>query len=1004
MSGYDAKATEKEVLRYWEEKQIPLKAGEHRKGKKKFFLLDGPPYANNEAHVGHVKTTACKDIWSRFKQMQGFDSLFIPGFDCHGLPIEVMVEKELGIKNKQEIESIGVANFDAKCLEKVLNTEKKWIAYYKRLGAWRAFFTPYFTYKDYYLQSGWWTAKQLYEKGLMYEGERTIHWCPHCETALSGYEVSDSYKDVEDPSIYVKFKLKNSDESLLVWTTTPWTLLSNVAIVVAPEEEYAKVRVNDEIVILAEKRAEEVMKECGIKDFEIISKLKGKGLVGKEYEPLLQVPQQEEIMRHASAGMVYASISVMTHKKYKKHVMHNDDKEKKEKKEEEQEEFEDFVTMGEGSGLVHCAPGHGQTDFFLGKHYSLPIASPINEQGKFNEMGGMFAGKYAKKADPEIIELLKKEGKVLHASRKMHRATLCWRCKTPLIFRMSRQIYLRIDSLKEEMIKQNEGVKWMPSFGKEKFHNWLAERTDWCISQQRYWGIPIPLWICGKCNERVMVGSIKELKEKALNAPEKIEDLHRHTVDSILLRCKCGGEMKRIKDIFNVWYDSGIAPWASLGYPYENKELFGEVFPVDLVNESQDQIRGWFDSLMFTSVATFGKSPYKAVSLMGWVLDEKGEKMSKSLGNVIGAMEAIEKLGGDAIRLYYCSEVAPWEVQKFSFEKAKEAQRTLNILWNMLAFYQTYGIREAEGGKPSIEDRWLLSRLNSLTNKVTDHLEEFEFHLAGREITKFIVDDFSRWYVKLSRDRMGLEAEEEERKAASHTMRSALLELSRIMAPITPFITEKIFSELNGGGESVHYSSYPLYRKEASDEKLEMEMEIAMQVTEACNSARQSAGIKLRWPLRRVVIESGEEIVSQAVNGLNELLTRSLNCKVVEFVGKASDLQLSELKGFEVKEFQLGKIYVDKERDGELLNESIFRELVRAVQEARKKGGLVVTQKILLSIRTDGKMQEYLEKHLKELEKEVGALRIGFSNKPQGDYEAKVEEEGVKIEALFSKR
>ncbi|MFA6048858.1 MAG: isoleucine--tRNA ligase [Candidatus Micrarchaeia archaeon] len=1030
---YDQKAIEKTVSEFWEAEQIPQGLAQQRHGSKKFFLLDGPPYANAQPHVGHVKTTACKDVWSRFKYMQGFDSIFIPGFDCHGLPTEVMVEKELGITSKSQIEEIGVKKFDETCLEKVNNTEKGWMAYYKQLGAWRAYFEPYFTYKASYVESGWWTAKQLHEKGFLVEGERPIHWCPHCETSLSGYEVSDSYKDVSDPSIFVKFKLKGRDnEFLVVWTTTPWTLAANVAIVAHPDEQYARVRIKStgETLVIAEKRVQAVLEEVcsrSSSDYEVIETVQGSGLDGLDYEPLLDVPQQAELAATGKAHKVRMSIVIMANKKYKKHKMKEEAPQapqatkpepataaqtegSKGFEEEEREEYEEFVTMSEGSGMVHCAPGHGQTDHFVGKYYGMPAVSPVDEHGLFTAKGGMFAGKFVKKADKEIIAHLEEQGKMLHSDYKTHRASLCWRCKTPLIFRLSRQWYLKVEPVKEKMIAANEGVRWLPDFGKTKFRNWIAQREDWCISQQRYWGIPMPIWICAKCGAKEVIGSVEELKKKAIAStlPSDFSDLHRHTVDGIKLKCSCGNQMDRVKDIFNVWYDSGIAPWASLGYPFKNKELFESVFPVDLVDESQDQIRGWFDSLMFSAMATFDKVPYKAVALMGWVLDEKGEKMSKSLGNVIFAKDGIEKMGADAIRLYYCFEVAPWEVQKFSFKNASEAQRALSILWNTLSFYETY---LPQGFKPSkitsdylagcpVEDRYIISRQNSVALLAQKHLDNFEFHEAGRLVATFINDEFSRWYVKLVRDRTAQTAEEKDREKALSAMHYVLATTAKLLAPITPFMSEAVFQQLKKrdsslSEKSVHYAIYPKAEDDFLDYSLEHKMKKAMVITEAANSSRADAKIKLRWPVREFFV-TGDAATADAVNDLQEVLKRATNSLAVTFAAKAP-------AGFAEKEFDGGKLYLNPQLDADMMTLAAFRELVRAIQQSRKDNGFVVSQRIKLSVACgDAALLGHFKKNAEALQGEVGASSCTFGE-TAGTFGADVDFEGTKISAKFDK-
>ncbi|MFH0836414.1 MAG: class I tRNA ligase family protein, partial [Candidatus Micrarchaeota archaeon] len=505
MLKYDQKAIEAEVSGYWKKEKIPEGLSGERKGRKKFYLNDGPPYVNALPHVGHVKTTAYKDVWSRLKFMQGFDSYFQPGFDCHGLPIEVIVEQDLGIKAKSDIEKMGIEKFDAECLKKVLHNESVWIDYYKKLGAWRGFFEPYFTFEPYYIESAWWTAKKLHEKGMLVRGKKSIHWCPKCETALAGYEVSDSYKMVTDPSIFIKFKLKGRDEFLLVWTTTPWTLPANVGIGVKGDEDYVKVEVNGVKLIVAEKLAAKVFGEIGVK-FKVLEKVKGEDLAGLEYEPLLDLPSQHSIDKHANARKIWLSLPIMKSKKYKKHV-------KSEEagggtKKEDEEEVGEFVTVSEGTGFVHTAPGHGQTDNLFGKHYNLPEVSPVDEQGKFTEEAGEFKGLFVKAADKLIMEKLEKEGKLLHRSTVSHSYPLCWRCKSPLIFRLSDQWYLTVDLIKDKMITENRDVKWMPSYGKEALENWLIDAQDWCVSQQRYWGIPMPVWVCSKCKAEKVIGSV----------------------------------------------------------------------------------------------------------------------------------------------------------------------------------------------------------------------------------------------------------------------------------------------------------------------------------------------------------------------------------------------------------------------------------------------------------------------------------------------------------------
>ncbi|MCX6767912.1 MAG: isoleucine--tRNA ligase [Candidatus Micrarchaeota archaeon] len=1043
LKNYDSAQVEALVRKYWDEKRVPQRLSEQRRGAKKFLLLDGPPYVNAEAHVGHVKTTACKDIWSRFMYMKGNDVFLQPGFDCHGLPVEVIVQKELGVESKQDIERMGIDKFDAKCLEKVLNNERLWMEYYKLLGAWRAYFEPYFTYKNSYIESAWWTVKRLHEKGFLVQGEAPTYWCPSCETVLSGYEVSDSYKDVSDPSVYLKFKIKGAkggNEFLLVWTTTPWTLPGNVAVFVHPDEIYvkAKVKATGEVLLLAEKRAgpvlDDLLKWRAGKDYEIVGRVKGAELDGLEYEPILDVEQSRELKKNPKAYRVCLSIPIMKFKKYKKHKMaHGKEEGGKAGKTGESgasaaaapEEFEEFVVMTDGSGLVHCAPGHGATDHYVGIHYGLPAVSPVDEQGRFTEKVGAWKGVFVKEADKAIVEKLEADGKLLHHSRITHSYPLCWRCKSPLIFRLTKQWYFKIDLIKEKMLEANEGVDWMPAFGKDAFRNWLEQSTDWCISRQRYWATPLPVWTCSKCGKIEVIGSVAELRNKAVRDPGELKDLHRHTVDKILLKCgACGAEARRVPDVCDVWYDSGVAPWASLGYPLANKEFFEESFPVGLVNESQDQVRGWFYYLFFAAMAAFDKPAFKRVAMMGWVVDEKGEKMSKSLGNVVYAKAGVEKVGADVIRTYYCWETAPWDVQKFSFRTAEDVKRSLGILWNCFMFYKMYA---AEGFKPgavdaiaagafkNVEDRWLLSRLNTMVSEADRHFSRFEFHHAGRKIIDFALNDFSRWYIKLARDRVSLESGEAKDRCLS-IIHHVLLSLAKAAAPVTPFLSEYLYDQLDGAAagaagraagesvknESIHFCDYPVSDERFIDKPLEERMARAMEIVEAAGSARQEAAIKLRWPVKEIVAV-GDAVLEKTVAELNAVLVRACNAQRVVFWKKEEGTA-----GFVARDVSGGKVFLNPVRDEALVNESLFRELVRAVQDARKKKGFDVKERVLLTVFSrDRKLADFLRAKEKELAKEVGAAEAAVvDSEPRltGEHSVELAVEGAPgVSAKFSR-
>ncbi len=990
---YSPKELETRIREYWESNRIPNKLTSFdAKKKKKFYLLDGPPYANNVAHVGHVKTTTLKDIWSKFKLLQGFASWFQPGFDMHGLPIENMVEKKLGIKDKQDIEMMGVEKFIEECKRFATGNEEKWLDMYRQLGAWRGYLEPYITFKNYYIESGWWTVKQLFDRGMLVMGDKPIYWCPHCETALSGYEVSDNYADVKDPSIYVKFPLVGKEnEHIIIFTTTPWTLISNVAIAVNPKEYYLKVKVGNEILIIAEKRAEAVFKDLLKTEYEIVEKVLGKKLEGIKYRPLFDVPVQNKIKNNPNAHRIILSIPVLVKKSFKHKF--------KEEKETKDENVEEFVTMDEGSGAVHTAPGHGPTDHMMGLHYNLPVISPVNEQGRYTEDAGEFNGIFVKDADKMIAEKLEKKNLLLHFGWVTHSYPLCWRCKSALVFRISKQWFFKVDKIKEKMLKENDKVKWLPEFGKERFHNWLEDASDWCISQQRYWGIPLPVWICQKCGDIDVIESSDELSKRSLKKLKKDIDLHKHVVDKIEIKCEnCKASMKRVPDTMNVWFDSGIAPWASLGYPYQNKELFEKLWPVDLVDESQDQIRGWFYSLMFCGVATFGTAPYKSVALNGWVLDEKGEKMSKSMGNVVWAKDGIDKLGADVMRLYYCWEVAPWEVQNFSLKTADEIKKTLNILWNSYSFFTTYVDKDFKKSLKNlrIEDKWILSKLNSLIQDVTTHFENFEFHNAGRKIVDFVVGDLSRFYIKLIRDRVWVSETGTDKTSALSVLHDCLLTVSELLSPITPFLSEDIYQNLDGKKKSIFMIEWPKANKALIDKELEDEMEITKEIIEACLSARQLAGIKLRWPIAEVLIETKEDNIAKVLRKLDGVLLFVCNSKSIGVTKKSPG------DGFAEVQFKHGKLYVNKKLDGELLEEALVKELTREVQNLRKGNKFNVKEYIFLSIKSDKSTEDAITKYLDAIKKEVGAKKISIGTL-KGSFAGKLTFEEKLIEIAFDR-
>lgn len=957
---YDFKTKEKEILQFWQKNNIYEKLMV-RKGKD-YFLLDGPPYANFIPHVGHIKNTVFKDLLIRLNFMKGFNVLFQPGFDTHGLPVENMVEKKLGLKSKKDIEKFGIANFMKECKKNAALNKDIWMSVYEDLGSLYFLKEPYLTYENYYIESAWWAFSQMYKKAMVYEGEKPVMWCPHCETSLAGYEVTDSYKELKDPGIYVLFKLKNSDEHLLVYTTTPWTLPANVAIAVNAKEKYSKIEINGKKIIIAEKRLSK-LKEFGL-SYKVLETFNGEKLIGKKYEPLLDVELQKDLAigKYGKAHSVIASIPLLKERISSKVLT------KKKIIDGKKDVFEEFVTMDEGTGIVHTAPGHGKTDYIVGKYYDLACVSPLDDECHFKNESG-FSG-FVKDADKEIIKKLEKENKLLYYEDIIHSYPLCWRCKSPLIFRLSRQLFFKIDKVKKTMLKENEKVKWYPSFAREHFDNWVRDAEDWNISRQRYWGIPIPIWKC-KCGNEIVIENRHELEKFS---KKKINDLH--SVENLKIKCsKCKGDMEKIKGIVDVWFDSGVAPWASLGYPSQNKKLFERHFPVDRINEAQDQIRGWFYSLMFCSSSVFNKAPYKGVSMTGWVLDKKGNKMSKSLGNIISAKEAIGELGADVLRYYCCWDVAPYEIQKFNAEIAKkEIWKIMNVLWNLKNL--------AEKGKVNIkeiENKWIVSRLNSFMRDYQENLENFELHIAMRDISNFILNDLSRDYVKISR-------EKENGSVISH----CLVDVLKLLAPVSPFITEKVWQELKQRKivkeESVHLCLWPKLDTKKIDKKLEDKFKIALQIIERGLAERDRAKIGLKWPLTKAKIV----VTNKLGKDLQKVIMSQLNVKKIELkIGKKISVEL------------------DTKITPQLEEEGYAREISRQTQAFRKKLGLEKRDKIETYLIVDEEFKNILERQKNFIKKRTNSkkLEIVTTHKERfkNDIEFKIKDKRGRIAIITTK-
>ncbi len=1023
---YDYKAIESEMRNFWRKINLLEKIKHKNHSGRKYFLLDGPPYANDVPHVGHIRNTVFKDLYIRWELMKGSNVLFQPGFDTHGLPIENMVEKKLGLESKKDIEKLGIAEFMKQCKNSATLNKDLWMEVYDLLGSWYSWKEPYLTYDNGYIESAWWAFKQMWKREMVYEGKKPVFWCPKCQTALSGYEISDSYKNLTDPAIYVKFKIKDKDEYILVFTTTPWTLPANVVICAHPEKDYVKVKTADHGILIIAKKRLPLLDELDI-DYTIIDEFKGKALDGIEYEPLLDLPIQQKLKTNPKALRVYMSIPILKERVGSKLAV------KKSLDTSSGDVFEDFVSDEEGTGFVHCAPGHGKTDNEVGKHYGLPELSPLDDECKFTDEAGEYKGKFVKDADHDIAEAIHQAGKLLHYSKIEHSYPLCWRCKSPLIFRMSNQWFFKVDSIKQKMLDANERVNWQPEFARERFRNWVINAEDWNFTRQRYWGIPVPIWKC-ECGNIIVVGSLEELKEKSTDTLK--DDFDLHSASEVKLRCdKCGKEATRINDIFDVWFDSGCAPFSALHYPFENKSLFESHFPVSRVNESQDQIRGWFYSLMFVNMATFGKEPYKTVSMPGWVLDSKGEKMSKSLGNVVFGKEAIEEFSADVIRFYYCWDIAPSSTQKFSKEIIKtEVSKYFNILWNISRLLLASRTIMQQPSSTEIEDKWILSRLESTTKKSRQAIEDFEIHLAGREIYNFVVNDLSRTYIQLVRDRM--EADNTPYNIINH----ALLKTLKLTASITPYISDFLYQELKlinkDLKESIHLEDLPDYNSSLIDATLERDMQLVYEVITAILAARDKAKLGVRWPLNKVIVDTASDETKSAIKLLGEIIKKQTNISAISIepfkvslsvkpnfstLGKqfgqetgdvavlikekAADIVKAleqgqeiikignysitkdhlliskEVSGnYEMAEFKHGCVFIETTLTEELLAEGYSREIIRRIQNLRKKHGLNKDDKIDLMIVSDEKLLELIKPNLAVIEKKVGASTLTISS------------------------
>ncbi len=932
------KEREAEILQSWKSNNIYQKV--KKRGGKKFYFLDGPPYATGSIHLGTAWNKILKDMYIRFFRMRGFDVWDQPGYDTHGLPIENKVQEELKIKSKQEIEKMGVEKFVLACSSYATRFISIMNSQFENLGVWMDWTNPYLTLSNDYIEGAWHTFKIAYEKGLLFKDNYSVHVCPHCETAVAYNEIE--YEKVTDTSVYVKFPLASGEASLVVWTTTPWTIPSNTGVMAKPNADYVKVKAGKEILIVAKDLLEALMSKFMITNYKVLYDFRGKELEGLRYTHPLA-----ELFPFLS-GLSNAHRVVLS---------------------------DEFVSLAEGTGLVHTAPGHGEEDYKVGKANGLPVINPLDMTGKFTS--GKYAGMKARDANPMIIDELKKKGLILAEEKITHDYPLCWRCSSYLLQMAVPQWFFRVTALRQTLLKENDNVNWQPEWAKKRFENWLQSLGDWPISRQRYWGIPLPIWVCEKCSKVKVVGSAQEL-------PTKLADLHRPYVDKIVFDCGCSGAMKRIPDVLDVWFDSGLASWASLGYP-GNKELFRKLWPSDFQTEGPDQIRGWWNSQLITSLITFDKAPFKNILFHGFVLDAHGIKMSKSKGNVITPEDVVKKHGRDALR--YCLLTgAPWDDFYFKWPEVDDISKSFTIIENAFNFVKTY-VDEAEKPKKlNAEDRWILSRMNVLIDSCTKNLESYNGHKAALDISDFIINDFSRWYIKLIRDRVWPSYEGADKAAAMHTLYEVAKNAAVLLAPSCPFLAEHAYGMIRHLGkaeESVHLEEWPVAGK--IDENLNKEMQLCNEVVELANAIRHENKIKSRWPLAKLSVEGKD--VKSVVDNLGEIMKSMCNVKEVGY---------GALKGAGKKADNFA-VYLDTNITPELKEEALLREVVRKVQEMRKKAGMVVKDKIALTLGNC----DNLKKFAKELEKEVGAARITFGSAPEAlDFEGK--KIGIEVKKMWS--
>ena len=999
---------EKQVEKFWEDNQIFEKSMKVREGNPSYVFYDGPPTANGKPHIGHVETRVIKDMIPRYRTMKGYQVPRKAGWDTHGLPVELEVEKKLGLDGKDQIEKYGVEPFIEQCKESVWKYEGMWEDFSHTVGFWADMKNPYVTYHNDYIESEWWALKEIWKKGLLYEGHKIVPYCPRCGTPLSSHEVAQGYKDVKERSAVVRFKVKGEDAYILAWTTTPWTLPSNVALCVNPDEDYVKVTSKGYTYYMAAALVDTVLGEGA----EVLEHYQGKDLEFKEYEPLF--PYAEKRIGNKKAYYVVCDT---------------------------------YVTLTDGTGVVHIAPAFGEDDSKVGHRYDLPFVQLVNEKGEMTEETP-WAGTFCKKADMAVLQALEDKDLLFDAPLFEHSYPHCWRCDTPLIYYARETWFIRMTAVKEDLIRNNNTINWIPeSIGKGRFGDWLENVQDWGLSRNRYWGTPLPVWQC-ECGHQDCIGSIEELKEKADNCPDDIE-LHRPYIDAVTIKCpKCGKEMHRVPEVIDCWFDSGSMPFAQHHYPFENKETFEKQFPAQFISEAVDQTRGWFYSLLAISTLLFNKAPYENVIVLGLVQDENGQKMSKSKGNAVDPFDALQTYGADAIRWYFYTSSAPWLPSRFAGKTVVEGQRKfMGTLWNTYAFFVLYAnIDNFDATKYSLEyeklavmDKWLLSRLESTVKAVDDNLANYRIPEAAKALQSF-VDDMSNWYVRRSRERFWAKGMEQDKINAYMTLYTALVTVAKAAAPMIPFMTEDIYQNLvksidASAPESIHLCDFPEVHENWIDPKMEEDMADLLEIVVMGRAARNTANIKNRQPIGTMYVKSEfqlsefyKEIIEDELNVkevvfkddiadfisysfkpqmrtvgpkygklLNKIKTvlseldgnkamtelkstgeLKLDIDGQEIVLLEEDLliDMAQMEGYVSESDHTITVVLDTNLTPELIEEGFVRELVSKIQTMRKEAGFEVMDKIRVYAKDNDKIVDIMKNHGDEIKSEVLAEDI----------------------------